>query len=237
MRAFIAGATGYSGRELVGVLRERGHQVAAHVRPDSPSLARWRSQFGTLGAEVDATPWQPAAMAATLERLQPTHVFALLGTTRHRMKAEGAEANSYETVDYGLTALLLRAARTAAPAARFIYLSALGASERGSAYLRVRGRIERELRESGLSWIAARPAFVTGEDRAERRPIELASARVTDALLHAFAALGVRDPARRYSSLSGAALARGLATLAEDAPDGIYDAAALREAAERLSRR
>lgn len=237
MRAFVAGATGYTGRELVRVLRERGHEVSAHVRPDSPALARWQAEFGALGADVDTTAWEPAALAATLVCSQPTHVFALLGTTRHRMRAEGTERNSYEAVDYGLTALLLGATRTAAPHARFIYLSAMGASEQGNAYMKVRGRLERDLRASGLSWIAARPAFVTGPDREERRVLERLASRAIDGVLRTLAMVGVRAPARRYASLSGSALARALASLAADAPDGVQDAAALRAAAERVSRR
>jgi len=237
MRAFIAGATGYTGRELVCVLREADHDVTAHVRPDSRALPRWRAHFGALGARLDTTPWEGEALASTLARVEPTHVFALLGTTRRRMRADGEERNTYEAVDYGLTSLLLRATRAASPRARFVYLSSVGASERGSAYLRARGRIERELRESGLSWITARPAFVTGADREEARPAELIAGRTVDAFLRALALVGVRGPARRYGSLSGAALARALAALAEDAHDGVYDAAALRAAAEQLSGR
>jgi len=228
MRAFVAGATGYTGHALVQVLREQDHEVVAHVRPDSPSLPRWREQFGTLGARVDTTAWDPDAMAATLASVEPTQVFALLGTTRRRMRDQGVAANSYEAVDYGLTHLLLSAAAAAVPRARFIYLSSLGASERGNAYMRTRGRIERELRESSLSWIAARPAIVTGPDRAEPRPLERLAARATDALLGAAARLGASGPARRYASLTGTQLARALVSLAQEGPNGVYEAAELR---------
>jgi len=231
MRAFVAGATGYTGRHLVRVLRERGHEVAAHVRPDSPSLGQWRERFGALGASVDNSAWEAEAMSAALRTFRPTHVFALLGTTRRRMRADGGQRTSYDVVDYGFTSLLLRATVAVVPTARFIYLSSLGASERGNAYLRARGRAERELRESGLSWIAARPGVITGQDREESRPAERLAGVAIDAFLRAFAALGVREPARKYASLTGEALARALASLAEDAPDGIYDAGALRERA------
>jgi uncharacterized protein YbjT (DUF2867 family) len=238
MRAFVAGATGYTGRALVRVLRERGHEVVAHVRPDSPALERWREQFTSFGARLDSSPWQPDAITGALAALAPTHVFALLGTTRKRMR-DGRDApgvaTSYEAVDYGLTALLLRATVAAAPAARFIYLSSLGASERGNAYMRARGRVERELRESGLSWIVARPSFVTGEDREEPRPAERVAAIVADAFLKGAAALGMTGPARKYASMTGVTLARALASLAADAPDGVYEAGELRQRGE-LSR-
>lgn len=233
MRAFVAGATGYTGRELVRVLRERGADVFPHVRPDSARLEEWRRRFGALGAQVDATAWEELAMTDALVRLQPTHVFALLGTTRKRVRAAAAHgaAESYETVDYGLTALLLRATRMAAPRSRFIYLSSVGASERGNAYIRVRGRIERELRSGGLSWISARPAFITGADREESRPLERIAGRAIDGFLKAFAIVGVRGPYRRYASLTAGQLARGLAQVAAHGADGVYDAEALRAAA------
>src|SRR5258706_10210538 len=126
--AFVAGATGYTGREVVRVLCERGASVVAHVRPDSGGLAEWRERFASLGAETDTTPWDEAAMTASLRARAPTLVYALLGTTRSRMKQErdDAHAADYEAIDYGLTALLVRAASAAAaPGARpkFVYLS------------------------------------------------------------------------------------------------------------------
>ena len=169
--AFVAGATGYTGQALVDELRARGVHTIAHVRPDSAALPHCRRQFEALGAAVDTTAWTEPAMAATLRRHQPHAVFALLGTTRARMRTSGG-TDSYETVDYGLTALLLRAMLEAAPAARFIYLSAVGVgpSARG-AYLRVRWRFEQELRASGAAWTIARPAVITGH-RPESRPLE-----------------------------------------------------------------
>ncbi len=112
--AFIAGATGYTGREVVRALRARGIRAVAHVRPDSAQLDTWRARFEAMGAEVDATPWDDAAMQATLAALRPSLVFALLGTTRARAKEaekrhEDAASQSYEAVDYGLSAILLRA--------------------------------------------------------------------------------------------------------------------------------
>ena len=50
--AFVAGATGYTGREVVRVLLERGVRTVAHVRPDSPHVDEWRSRFEAQGAAV-----------------------------------------------------------------------------------------------------------------------------------------------------------------------------------------
>jgi uncharacterized protein YbjT (DUF2867 family) len=216
--AFVAGATGYTGREVVRELRARGLETIAHVRPDSPVLQRWRSEFEALGARIDTTTWEETAMKATFVALQPTLVFALIGTTRARAArsaaspaARSAVPESYETVDYALTSLLMRAVVAGAPGARFVLLSAAGTREgTTNAYLAVRARLERELVASGLAFTIARPAFVSGSDRAESRPLERAGAIVGDAALALLGALGARRFQRRWSSITGRTLAHGL---------------------------
>jgi uncharacterized protein YbjT (DUF2867 family) len=225
VRAFVVGATGYTGREVVRVLRERGIPTVAHVRGDSPSLERARAGFALTGAETDSTAWAPAAMHATLSRVEPTHVFALLGITRKRAKqraAAGAPPESYESVDYGLTAMLLEATRRAIPSAKFIYLSALGATDRtGNEYLRVRGRIEREIRESGLAALIVRPSFITGADREEDRHTERVAAWVADRVLGVAAMFGARALRQRFRARTGTELAAEMVTLALEPSSGV----------------
>jgi uncharacterized protein YbjT (DUF2867 family) len=214
-RAFVAGATGYTGRAVVRALAARGVSAVAHVRPDSPRLADWRARFAGA-AEVDATPWDAAALAGTLARLRPAVVFALLGTTRARAGREGI-ADPYETVDYGLTRLLLDAALASGARPRFVYLSAVGVGPRArGGYLAVRWRFEQELRASGLPYVIARPSFITGPDREEHRPAERAGAAAADLLLGAAGALGARRLRDRYRSVTADALAAALVRLALD---------------------
>lgn len=232
--AFVAGATGYTGREVVRLLRERGVRTVAHVRPDSPRRAGWVARFEGLGAEVDGTPWDDAAaLAARLRALAPTLVFALLGTTRARGRraARAGAVETYETVDYGLTRRLLDAAVASGARPRFVYLSAAGVRDGTSnAYLAARARLERELRASGLPFTIARPSFVSGPDREERRPLERAGAIAADAVLAVAARLGAREAAARWRSLTGAELADGLVRRAFDpaAAGRVLDAADLR---------
>lgn len=230
--AFVAGATGYTGSQVVPALRARGVRVIAHVRPGSAAAAAWHTRFEALGAEVDETPWEPEAMRATLQRLRPDHVFALLGTTRRRAAAEGI-SDAYERIDYGLTAMLRDAAVACGSSPRFVYLSAIGANERsGNKYVAVRGRMERELREGTLPWLIAQPAFVSGADRAEFRLAERAVAVTTDALLGALALVGLGQVRDRYASLTGRQLAEGLVALALAEREGrlVADVARLRTA-------
>lgn len=224
-RGFVAGATGYVGREVVRRLAARGATVAAHVRPDSPSLERARDRIGSAGAIADTTSWTLEAMSSTLARLQPTHVFALLGITRARAKARaraGGPAESYASVDYGLTATLLEATRRAAPTARFIYLSAIGASETaGNEYTRVRGRLEREIRESGLSALIVRASFITGPDREESRPTEQILASIADRALALAALLGAGTARDRFRSMTAGQLAEAMISLAMQPAGGV----------------
>ncbi len=230
---FVAGATGYVGRATVGAAAGTpGVRAVAHVRPDSSALETWRSRFALLGAEVDATPWDEDAMAASLARVRPAAVFVLLGTTRRRAAASG---DTYESVDYGLVALLFRAAVRAAAdtgaSPRFVYLSALGADAGSrSAYVAVRGRFEAELRAGPLPWTVVRPSFITGPDREESRPVERVGAAVVDALAVPVALLGGRRVADRYRSITGAALGAALVRLAGDpgAAGRVFEGDALR---------
>lgn len=222
-RAFVAGATGLTGRAVVKHLRERGVDTVAHVRPDSKRLEAHRERFEGLGATVDTTAWDEEAMTRTLRELKPTVVFALLGTTRKRANerkwaGEDASEETYEAVDYGLTALLRRACEASGAKPRFVYLSSMGVKEGTlNRYLAARARIERELREGSLPWVVARPSFITG-DRDESRPGEAIGAAVTDAALGVLGALGASKTRDRYRSITGDGLGRALVALALDPP-------------------
>lgn len=215
----MAGATGYTGREVVRELRAHGVPAVAHVRPGNPRLAEWEARFQAHYAVVDTTPWELHAMRETLLRWQPTHIFALLGTTRSRVRsAQRAGGNdSYQSVDYGLTAMLLQALQLTGFQARFIYLSSIGVSARARAeYMAVRWRMESELRASGVPYVIARPAFISGEDRDDFRLAERVLARLSDGFFNTAAALGVKQLRDRFGSLTGPQLARALVTAALD---------------------
>jgi nucleoside-diphosphate-sugar epimerase len=218
--AFVAGATGHTGREVVRLLSARGVRTVAHVRPDSPRLQEWRERFEEAGAAVDATPWDEAAMTGTLQTLRPTVVFALLGTTRARGRAarrRGVPAETYETVDYGLTALLLRAAGAVPKAPRFVYLSSMGVGPTTTnPYMKARLRVETELRSSGLPFTIARPSFITGEPRDDGRPLERVGAAASDAALGMLGALGARRMRDRFQSMGNTELAHALVLVALD---------------------
>ncbi|HEX5831522.1 MAG TPA: hypothetical protein VFY16_11110, partial [Gemmatimonadaceae bacterium] len=72
------------------------------------------------------------------------------------------------------------------------------------------------IRESGLPYLIARPAFISGPDRSEFRPLERLAAIASDRALGVLAAFGARRLRDRFRSISGRELADALVTLAFD---------------------
>ena len=217
--AFVAGATGYTGREVVRELAERGVPTVAHVRPDSARVDEWRRRFEGHGASVDTTPWDAAAMTRTLTSLQPTHLFSLLGTTRARRRkvSTPGATESYEAIDFGLTALLIAAAVASGSRPRFVYLSSFGVREHATnPYLVARWRAESMLRGSGLPYTIARPSFITGPGRDESRPLERVGAGIVNVIATMARAFGARRFGNNVRSLTGPELAAGLVRYAFD---------------------
>ncbi|HEU0032201.1 MAG TPA: NAD(P)H-binding protein [Kofleriaceae bacterium] len=227
--AFVLGATGFVGREVVRQLCVRGTKAVAHVRPDSSKLDDWRARFGELGAEVDATPWDTAQLAATLRARRPAQLYILIGTTRGKAKADRVTGDIYEQIDLGLTKLAVDAARASEVRPRVVYLSSIGADATArSAYLRARGKAEDAVRSSGLPWVIARPSFITGE-RDESRIGERGAALIGDGLLAVAGVLGGKTLRARYRSTTPDILASALIRLGEAAEhDRVVDGAELR---------
>jgi NADH dehydrogenase len=227
--AYVLGATGFVGREVVRQLCVRGAKAIAHVRPDSKQLASWRAKFGEQGAELDTTAWDASAMAERMRTLAPAQVYIVIGTTRSRGKAEQVQGDIYEAIDYGLTKIAVDAAVASGAKPRIVYLSGLGADANArGAYMRARGRAEDAVRGAGLPWVIARPALITGE-RDEARGGEHAMAVVGDGLLAVVGAFGGKKLRAKWKSTTGDVLASALIRLGEGAEvDRVFDGEALR---------
>jgi uncharacterized protein YbjT (DUF2867 family) len=218
MTAFVLGATGFVGREVVRQLTVRGANTVAHVRPDSHRLAEWTERFVALGATVDTSPWNIAELGARVRELAPSQIYILIGTTRSRARSEQVQGDIYEAIDLGLTQLAVDAVKHAATPTRIVYLSSVGADEGArSAYLRARGKAEALVRNAGLPWAIARPSLIMG-NRDESRPGSAVAAFVGDGLLALAGVMGGKQLRGRYRSTTADVLASALIRIGE-APD------------------
>lgn len=221
MRAFVAGATGYVGRAITRLCAEHGIETFAHVRPDSSRLPEHRERFEGWGAVVDTTPWEEEAMTERMRELACDLVFCCVGTTRARRKvADDPDDETYEKIDYGLTALLARACVDAEVLPRFVYLSAAGSGPRArGAYMRARHAAETYIIHTDLPYTIVRPSFITGRNREENRPAEYWGAKVADAALFSASLVGFVGLRRRFRSTDDVQLATAMIAWGLD-PEG-----------------
>ncbi len=212
----VAGATGYTGRQVVRQLCAQGVDTIAHIRPESASRERWEAQFEEWGARVDFTPWDGAAWVESLVQVKPSHLYFLIGTTKARMRDGDVDA-SYEAIDYGLFRLLLQSCEKAGVTPKVVYLSAMGVRQGArTAYYRARWKAEEALRHSGLSYVIARPGMITGPDRDESRPMERVGGWMADAAGAGLRLVGARRMAARVRSTDSLELAAALVELGLD---------------------
>lgn len=218
MTSFVAGATGYTGQEIVKILAERGDRVVAHIRPESSKRESYTQMFEEVGAEVDVTPWEKDAMREAIAELKPDVVYCTIGTTRARKKvADDKELETYHAVDYGLTVLLAGACVDAGISPRFVYLSAVGVGPDSlSEYMRARYEAENFIQHAEIPYTFIRPSFISGTDREEFRMGERVGAVVGDAGLKMAGLLGFVGLRDKYSSMTAKELATAMVAAADD---------------------
>ena len=146
--AFVAGATGYTGRALM--------ELFAHETTDWKPRPHARAA-GKLEGAVVCDPRDVAALTEGMRGCDA--VVQLIGTVRARF-AEG----DYEDIDYGTTVALGEAAR-AAGVPRLLLLSSVGAGSPRGRYLQVKRKTEAWVEASGLEYTIVRPSFIVGQGR------------------------------------------------------------------------
>lgn len=167
-RAFVAGATGFTGRALAHQPVVNDVALTLQVRPGSSS----RQKLGDDDRVAEVALDDRVALVAALEGVDA--VVQLIGTVRARFDA----TTSYESVDYGTTVALVEAAKRAG-VEHFVLLSSVGAGMGLGSYLAWKKKTEQLVRDSGLGFTILRPSYLAGDDEmTERR-----AARYTSAFL------------------------------------------------------
>lgn len=212
-RALVIGATGLVGKELVGQLLEDPayRSVAVIVRRELSF--RHPDLQVVLVEDLGQMGDRPQAFAADA-------VFCCLGTT---IKTAGSR-EAFRQVDLDYPVLAARLALQAG-ARQFAVISSMGASE-GSPifYSRVKGELERRLRELGLPALhIVRPSLLLGH-REEKRRGEIAAAAVSRALPFIWT-----GPLRKYRPIQAAEVAAAMreAVRLGHAGANIYESAEL----------
>ena len=201
--ALVAGATGLVGTALLQRLAaDAGYREVRVIGRRRPAQA---------GAKVRFIESDFGNLAALAHELAVDDVFCCLGTT---IRKAGSQA-AFERVDYQMVVDLARAAHQAG-AKRFLVVSAVGASEHAAAfYSRVKGRMERTVRELPFEAVhIVRPSLLLG-DRAERRPGEQLAQLVAPLL-----GLFLIGPLAKYRAVPAADVADALVRLARNGASG-----------------
>jgi NADH dehydrogenase len=146
--AFVAGATGYTGRALMQLFASEKTEWKPRPHARAP---------GKIDGAVVCDPRDVQALTDGMRGCDA--VVQLIGTVRARF-ADG----NYDDIDYGTTVALGEAAK-AAGVPRLLLLSSVGAGSARGAYLKVKRKTEAWVEGSGLEYTIVRPSVIGGEGR------------------------------------------------------------------------
>jgi uncharacterized protein YbjT (DUF2867 family) len=155
----LAGGSGFIGRAIARRLLESGG-IKVRVLSRNPEKARARRDLA--GVEfVRADIGQPASLKDSLQGAN---------TIVDAIQFDGYPVENprrsltFERIDYGGAVALIDAAKQAG-VDQFIYISGAAAEENSThPAFRAKGRAERAIRESGLTWTIFRPSLVYGPE-------------------------------------------------------------------------
>jgi len=151
-RAFVTGATGFVGRNLIRALLANGFLVRCLVRPGSERDLQGFESIDRVPGDV----LRPEGLVASVEGCAA--VIHLVGIIRERPM----RGVTFERLHTQATANMLDVARRAG-AKRFLQMSALGTRPGArSRYHATKWQAEEAVRASGLDWTIFRPSIIFG---------------------------------------------------------------------------
>lgn len=149
MKVAVTGATGFVGRNVVNEILRRGHSVRILAR-DSDPRSKFNRPVEAVGGDVeDAASLEPLASGCEA-------VIHLVGII------DESGRSSFDRVHRQGTENVVAAA-TRAGAARYVHMSAMGASPSSpSEYGRTKAMGEEAVKRSKLDWTIFRPSIIFG---------------------------------------------------------------------------
>ena len=146
---FIAGGTGYMGRQLIPQLLDRGHRVRALARPGSEGKLP-AGCIPVIGNALDKSSYD--------QKIAPADTFVQLVGVAHPSPRKGAQFRSIDLVA-GKASI---EAAAAAGVRHFVYLSVAQPAPLMKEYIAVRAECEELIRQRGLNATILRPWYVLG---------------------------------------------------------------------------
>lgn len=147
---FVAGGTGFIGKQLVRTLAQTGHRIKCLAR--SSESEKKCVGLGCESIRGDIT--ERNSLGGALDG--SSAVVHLVGIIRETGR------QGFQSIHVSGTRNLVEEAKTAG-VNHFIYISSLGAgSDSGTAYHETKGEAEEIIRESGLGFTIFRPSIVVG---------------------------------------------------------------------------
>jgi uncharacterized protein YbjT (DUF2867 family) len=146
---FVAGATGYMGRQLVQALLDRKHRVGALARVGSERKVPRDCRL------VSADPLTPATFS---EKVAPADTWVHLIGVPHPSpnKAEQFKSVDLKSIEAAVPVALASGIR------HFVYVSVAHPAPMMKSYIEVRSRCEELIRSAGLNATFLRPWYVLG---------------------------------------------------------------------------
>lgn len=146
---FVTGGTGYIGSRLIPLLRERGHQIKALVRPGSEK----KIPAGIMGVTAD-----PLRTNSYTREIPPADTFVHLIGVPH---PSPSKAEQFRDIDFVSAGVAVKAALEAG-VKHFIYLSVAHPAPVMKVFQEVRQAGEEMIAASGMSATFVRPWYVLG---------------------------------------------------------------------------
>lgn len=198
-RIALVGATGLVGRMVI-------QQASANAQIALIGIARRETPLPE-GARMEMVIAEPQNWGEVIGAVEPDVLVSALGTT---WKRSGRDEAAFRAVDQDLVLASARAA-VKAGATGMVTVSSVGADARSkNFYLRVKGEVEKELRETGFKRLdILRPGLLRGPRERDMR-IGEGLARLASPIIDPM----LRGDMIKYRSITGETVAKGALELA-----------------------